>query len=618
MTVRHDSRCEAYRAPGGALWCGQKVVLRLRADGAHRAVLRLWWDGRETLRPMERTPQGLFEAHCEAPAQPGLLWYYFILEAHGGTHYYGNAPDCMGGEGALWRHQPPSFQITVYQSGFMPPAWMRESVVYQIMVDRFFASKPVAQRPTPECGHWHEDWNEPPELNLSEGDNNANDFFGGDLEGVRQKLPYLKSLGIGAIYLNPIFRARSNHKYDTGDYHAIDPSFGDEPAFRALCRDARAAGIRIVLDGVFSHTGAYSKYFNKDGAYDSVGAYQSTASPYADWYDFRAWPDDYDCWWGFKTLPNVREMQSSYLDYIIRGEDAVAAHWLRAGAGGWRLDVADELPLPFLRMLRQRVKRENPEAALIGEVWEDASNKEAYGQVRTYCAGDTLDSVMNYPLRDALISFMTGEVSSRMLTRRVNHLSEVYPKGFFYSLMNLISSHDRPRAINALSGAPGQNPPREMRSSRKLTGAQYALGRRRLIAVWRFLCALPGMPCLYYGDEAGLEGMTDPFCRGTYPWGSEDQQLLREMARAIERRNGCPALKTGGMKLFDAGEDVVVLIRRISGGRDAFGRAAPDGTVLAALNRSDAPRRADIRSDWLGGPLTVELPGQFCLLIDNP
>ncbi len=368
---------------------------------------------------------------------------------------------------------------------------MRESVIYQIMVDRFHASKPAAQRELPEGGHWHRDWYEPPEMRVLSGDNAADDFFGGDLEGVRQKLPYLKRLGVGAIYFNPIFRARSNHKYDAADYLQIDPSFGDEAAFRALCDDARAQGIRIVLDGVFSHTGAYSRYFNLDGSFSSTGAYQSRQSPYASWYTFRHWPDDYDCWWGFKTLPNVREMDESYLDFIIRGADAVAAHWLRAGASGWRLDVADELPMPFLRMFRQRIRRENPDAAVIGEVWEDASNKIAYGQTRTYCSGDTLDSVMNYPLRDALLAFMTGEIPAQRFVRQVRHLQEVYLEALLRSLMNLIGGHDRPRAVNVLSVRLARTRPgRRARRGLDWRPAQ-ALGRRRFIAAWRFVRALP-------------------------------------------------------------------------------------------------------------------------------
>lgn len=618
MTLKHDSRDERFRSPFGALPALSWVTLRLQADGADNATLRLWWEGRAILEPMAKNPDGLFEAKLQMPGAPGLLWYFFIAEAEGKTTYYGNAPDCLGGEGIRWDHEPPSFQITIYDPAFQPPAWMRETVIYQIMVDRFHASKPVSERQPPERGHWHMDWYEPPELRIVGGDNAADDFFGGDLEGVRQKLPYLKELGVGAIYFNPIFRARSNHKYDTADYLAIDPSFGDEASFRALCRDAKELGIRIVLDGVFSHTGAYSRYFNLDGAYPAPGACQTKQSPYESWYTFMKWPEEYDCWWGVDTLPNVREMDEGYLDFIIRGGDAVAAHWLRAGASGWRLDVADELPMPFIRLLRGRVKAENPEAALIGEVWEDASNKVSYGETRTYCAGDTLDSVMNYPLRDALLSFLDGGISSLQFTRRVNHLYEAYPKGFFYSLMNLLGSHDRPRAVNALSGAGDQSPPREKRSAKKLTGAQYQLGRRRLIAAWRFLTALPGMPSLYYGDEAGCQGMADPFCRGTYPWGREDRELMAEFARSIRRRKESPILKTGEMRLVPAGEDVAVVIRRISGGADAFGNPAEDGTALSALNRADAPRRIELTDDWLSGKLTLELPAQFCLTIDNP
>jgi 4-alpha-glucanotransferase len=618
MILFHDSRDAAFRTPPGARETGAAVILRLRADGVANVRLRLWWVGRETVLPMAKNANGLYEAETRMPEQAGLLWYYFLAEADGKTVFYGNAPDCLGGVGAVWDHEPPSFQITVYDPAFSPPAWMRETVIYQIMVDRFYASRQVLGREPPERGHWHLDWYEPPELRITAGDNAADDFFGGDLEGVRQKLPYLKNLGVGAIYFNPIFRARSNHKYDTADYLMVDPAFGDEAAFRALCKDAQAQGIKIVLDGVFSHTGAFSRYFDLGGDFSESGACQIESSPYVSWYTFKKWPSDYDCWWGVKTLPSVWEMDEGYLDFIIRGEDAVAAHWLRSGASGWRLDVADELPMPFLRLLRQRVKRENPEAALIGEVWEDASNKIAYEETRTYCAGDTLDSVMNYPLRDALLGFINGEISALQFTRRVSHLNEVYPKGFFYSLMNLIGSHDRPRAVNVLSGAADQSPPRETRSAKKLTDAQYALGKRRLTAAWRFLCALPGMPSLYYGDEAGNQGMADPFCRGTYPWGREDVALLADMAEAIARRNASAVLKTGAMRLFATSEDVAVVIRNIRDGRDEFGREAPDGCVLAALNRADALRRVTITDSWLREPLTLELPAQTCLTIEYP
>jgi len=585
MTLYHSSQDPAFRTPPGALAAGEQVTLRIRAEGATAVTLRFWWDGAPILVPMAQSEDGLFEAQWRAPDRPGLLWYYFICEAGGERAFYGNAPDCLGGEGAVWSYEPPSFQITVYDPAFAPPAWMRETVIYQIMVDRFYASRPVSERTPPEFGHWHEDWYEPPELTIQNGDNAADDFFGGDLEGVRQKLPYLKALGVGAIYFNPIFRARSNHKYDTADYQAIDPAFGDEADFRALCGDAQALGIRVVLDGVFSHTGAYSKYFNLGGSFPSVGAYQARKSPYASWYTFKKWPDDYDCWWGFKTLPNVREMDEGYLDFILRGPDAVAAHWLRAGAGGWRLDVADELPMPFLRELRRRAKKTAPDAAIIGEVWEDPTNKIAYGEVRCYCEGDTLDSAMNYPLREAAFDFLMGKSDAFKLVRRIEAMRESMPKPFFYAMMNLLGSHDKPRAINVLADCGNMQPERRYRFPLELTAEQYARGRRRLIEAWRLVCALPGMPSLYYGDEAGLTGMADPFCRRAYPWGREDAELVEQFRGIARERRASRALRTGGMRLIPEGPDVLTIERFIEGGVDAFGQSARDETAVVRIDR---------------------------------
>ncbi len=620
MLLYHDSRDKKYRTPPGAGACLSRITLRVKADKSDRVFLRLWWDGREQLIEMYRI-NGLLETVITLPGESGNLWYYFIAEGPSGRVYYGNAADGQGGVGALHQTEPPSYQITVYDRDYETPEWMRDAILYQIMVDRFHASRPVGSLKAPYLGTLHDNWNEPPSLRSATGkdaDNEANDFFGGDLEGVRTKLPYLEELGVSALYFNPIFRARSNHKYDTGDYHEIDPSFGDEAVFKKLAEDARARGMHLMLDGVFSHTGADSRYFNIRGSYDSVGAYQSLKSPYAKWYMFDKWPDRYAAWWGFPTLPNVNEMEESYLDFIIRGEGAVCAHWILAGASGWRLDVADELPMGFLRMLRARVKREDPDACVLGEVWEDASNKLTYGEARNYCAGDTLDSVMNYPLRDALIGFMLGGTDAGAFVRAMDHLEENYAPPFFYSLMNMLGSHDKPRIIDVLSGAKDLEPPRDKRHARPLTSTQYRLGRERFIAAWRMIAALPGMPCLYYADEAGQTGMADPFCRATYPWGREDKALLSEIKSINRMRNQTMALRTGELKLYAPSSDVIIAARRIVRGKDVFGRTGENALILCALNRADTPRVVTLKRDtWLKESVTVEIPARASVLIDT-
>ena len=560
--VRHDSRDPLYRTPSGARPTGSDVILRCRADDARAVTLRLWWDDGEIRRPMTASPRGagLFEIRLTLPEQSGLLWYYFIVDFDGETRLYGNADDRLGGEGRLYDHEPPSFQLTVYDEEFDTPRWMREGLLYQIMPDRFAARGKNA----PEAGWLHEKWDEPPAIHVdpSTHDNRADDFFGGNFRGVMDRLDYLKELGVTAIYFNPIFRARSNHKYDTGDYETIDPSFGTREDFEALCERARAVGIRILLDGVFSHTGSDSRYFNRLGRYDSLGAYQSLESPYASWYRFKRWPDEYDCWWVFETLPTVNKSDESYRRYILTGENAIVKRWLRRGASGWRLDVADELPVPFLRTLRKSVKSVDPDAAVLGEVWEDASNKVAYGQLRCYCLGDTLDSVMNYPLREGLIGFLLGEIDAYALKRRLDALYENYPAPFAAALMNLLGSHDKARVINRLSGAEPENRPREQRVFTLLSDAEYERGKRRFIKAWRFLCAMPGMPCLYYGDEAGAQGGDDPFCRGTYPWGHEDRALMEEIKRVNHARLKSRAAQNGSLELIAPDADTLTVVRR--------------------------------------------------------
>ena len=560
--VRHDSRDPLYRTPSGARPTGSDVILRCRADDARAVTLRLWWDDGEIRRPMTASPRGagLFEIRLTLPEQSGLLWYYFIVDFDGETRLYGNADDRLGGEGRLYDHEPPSFQLTVYDEEFDTPRWMREGLLYQIMPDRFAARGKNA----PEAGWLHEKWDEPPAIHVdpSTHDNRADDFFGGNFRGVMDRLDYLKELGVTAIYFNPIFRAHSNHKYDTGDYETIDPSFGTREDFEALCERARAVGIRILLDGVFSHTGSDSRYFNRLGRYDSLGAYQSLESPYASWYRFKRWPDEYDCWWGFETLPTVNKSDESYRRYILTGENAIVKRWLRRGASGWRLDVADELPVPFLRTLRKSVKSVDPDAAVLGEVWEDASNKVAYGQLRCYCLGDTLDSVMNYPLREGLIGFLLGEIDAYALKRRLDALYENYPAPFAAALMNLLGSHDKARVINRLSGAEPENRPREQRVFTLLSDAEYERGKRRFIKAWRFLCAMPGMPCLYYGDEAGAQGGDDPFCRGTYPWGHEDRALMEEIKRVNHARLKSRAAQNGSLELIAPDADTLTVVRR--------------------------------------------------------
>ena len=558
MNLYHDSRDETYRCPAGAQPCGASVRLFLQTD-APDAIVRFWVDDHAYLYPMHAVSGG-FEYTFSLPEKPCILWYYFIC----GGMYYGNARDNLGGPGEIYAHEPPSYQITVYDPAYETPAWMGDGVMMQIMPDRFFRGGDFPCR-----GKLHADWYEQPELSLSaNGDNAANDFFGGDLLGIRQKLPYIASLGVTALYLNPVFLSPSNHKYDTSDYLQIDPAFGTEADLSALCAEGEKFGIRVILDGVFSHTGADSVYFNREHTFPGPGACDSKDSPYYSWYTFLHWPDKYRCWWGFDTLPNVDKTSRAFREFIIRGEDSVCAHWLRAGTSGWRLDVADELPMDFIAEFRARLKKENPQAALIGEVWEDPSRKVAYGALRSYCLGDTLDGVMNYPLRSAILGYLLGQISPADCARQILSLYENVPPAFARANMNLLGSHDKPRALSVLADAGNMEPDRKYRHPVQLTPEQYALGRKRLIAAWNLVCALPGMPTIYYGDEAGLTGMADPYCRRTYPWGREDETLIAAYrAAALRRKN---KVLTRGDVRIEPGEESIKIIRTLAGEKISF------------------------------------------------
>ena len=558
MNLYHDSRDETYRCPAGAQPCGASVRLFLQTD-APDAIVRFWGDDHAYLYPMHAVSGG-FEYTFSLPEKPCIVWYYFIC----GGAYYGNARDNLGGPGEIYAHEPPSYQITVYDPAYETPAWMGDGVMMQIMPDRFFRGGDFPCR-----GKLHADWYEQPELSLSaNGDNAANDFFGGDLLGIRQKLPYIASLGVTALYLNPVFLSPSNHKYDTSDYLQIDPAFGTEADLSALCAEGEKFGIRVILDGVFSHTGADSVYFNREHTFPGPGACDSKDSPYYSWYTFLHWPDKYRCWWGFDTLPNVDKTSRAFREFIIRGEDSVCAHWLRAGTSGWRLDVADELPMDFIAEFRARLKKENPQAALIGEVWEDPSRKVAYGALRSYCLGDTLDGVMNYPLRSAILGYLLGQISPADCARQILSLYENVPPAFARANMNLLGSHDKPRALSVLADAGNMEPDRKYRHPVQLTPEQYALGRKRLIAAWNLVCALPGMPTIYYGDEAGLTGMADPYCRRTYPWGREDETLIAAYrAAALRRKN---KVLTRGDVRIEPGEESIKIIRTLAGEKISF------------------------------------------------
>ncbi|MBR1761467.1 MAG: 4-alpha-glucanotransferase [Schwartzia sp.] len=608
LTVKHDSRDAAFRFPLGAAEAGGRVRLAISVAGAAslEGQVRVWRDGvGETLVPLaeyargendteeqEATGQPLplsdaarwFGAVIDLPEAGGLLWYYFILIVDHRVYYYGNTGG-LGGEGGLCDVPPGSFQITVYDVGAATPAWMRRAVMYQIFPDRFYREH--IREAEKHGAVLHASWKDAP-CYYKDPDTKeiiAYDFYGGNIAGVRAKLPYLKELGISVIYFNPVFEAESNHRYDTGDYKNIDPLLGTNEEFADFCREAKAQGIRVILDGVFSHTGSNSRYFNKKGAYDSVGAWQSPDSPYAKWYDFIEYPHKYHSWWGFDTLPNVKETEPSYMDFIITAEDSVLHHWAKLGVSGWRLDVIDELPPKFSQAFYRELKKTDKDLAMIGEVWEDASNKSSYGEQRMYLAGHEIDSAMNYPFRTILLDFLLGRADGREACRRVESLRENYPAHNFYAMMNLVGSHDVERVTTLLGEAPEPGASEKERAGFRLDAEHLALARARLEIAFVWQMTFPGMPSIYYGDEIAMQGYRDPYNRAPYDWSGGDAALRVKVREAVRLRNENAALSTGDFIPLVAEGDLYAYARVVRGGADRFGEAAADGAFVIALNR---------------------------------
>lgn len=619
----HHSHQARYRQPFGAVCCGQTIQLALdlrtdRIEEVSSVAVRLWRHNHgESVIVMSvvRHDQDwvLYLVDLTVPEAACLLWYYFIIDLRNGDRlYYSNNDLNLGGAGRLVSSQPNSYQVTVVPAAAKTPDWWKRAVIYQIFPDRFANGSIDGSVLSPRKGSLlHANWDDNPVYVKDEkGHILAYDFFGGNLAGVRKNLPYLRDLGINVIYFNPVFSAPSNHKYDTADYHQIDPMFGTNQEFHALCDAAGEIGISVILDGVFSHTGSDSRYFNREGNYPDVGAYQSPQSPYFPWYRFLEYPDRYDCWWGVDALPNVNELEPSYRQFIISDQDSVLHHWHRHGVKGWRLDVVDELPDDFLKDFYKTLKAYDPDAILLGEVWEDASNKISYGTLREYFWGEELDSVMNYPFRQVVLDFLLHKSDVTGVHNVLMSLFENYPIHHFFSTMNLIGSHDVPRVLTLL----GEATPEENisgvaeRAKYRLSSEQKSLGiaRLKLAVLWQM--TFPGTPSVYYGDEAGVEGYRDPLNRRTYPWGHVESSLVAWHRQLIALRHKYSVLQTGDWRSLPMSEHVYGYLRTVVGQSDVFGKPATNNTALVLLNRSHKPVTLEVS---VPGPIE-ELTDMLC------
>ena len=546
IRVFHNSHELQYRDPFGAVKLGTKITISIELNKEAIVYIHtISFKGNEQDIAMDKVSKNehgwfIYEGIVDTSNLLGLLNYYFKIIYDNNVVYYGNNNDLLGGIGEKYDYRPKVYQITVYNERKVPD-WYKEGIIYQIFVDRFYNGNKNGEITSPKKNSFiYATWEDEPMYIKNENGNVVRwDFYGGNIKGVKEKLKYIKSLGATIIYMNPIFEAASCHKYDTGDYKKIDGMFGTEDDFKDLCEEAKSLGIRIILDGVFSHTGSDSKYFNKLGTYDNEGAYQSKASIYYKWYRFKNFPNDYECWWGFDNQPNVEELNEDYVNYIIKDEDSVISKWIKLGASGWRLDVADELPDSFIQMIKEKMIKVKNDSVLIGEVWEDASNKVSYSDKREYLFGKELDSVTNYPFRDMVISFLEGKVNSNQFTKKLFSLLENYPLENFYSSMNLLGNHDTERIFTKLS------------ENIKLLELAIVIQM-----------TMPGVPLIYYGDEAGLIGGRDPQNRRPYPWNRENNEILKIYKTLANIRNNEVTLRRGEFNPISVSDEVLIYERK--------------------------------------------------------
>lgn len=642
--IVHRSRVSEYRAPFGACATGEYVELSIDVHVQVQEVVLCYAYGLYSLTYSElqltksKDYPDRWTGRLRMPAEPGLLFYWFCLRSsneeiesfvdpayhemlyrqydEGRTYlYYVASWEGQDGEGEISfiaprvgveeEKYPHAFQITVYEEGFTTPDWMKGAVMYQIFPDRFFRGSDYSFVEMKKTGEnrperlFHEDWNEDVDIvGTPETGYLACDFYGGTLRGIAEKADYLRSLNVEVLYMNPICEARSNHRYDTADYLNVDPILGGIQGYKAFSQTMKEKEIKYIVDGVFSHTGADSKYFNKYGRYPGVGAFAACKhgerSQYSSWYGCRRTQDGsvaYDSWWGFTELPNVREDDLSYRDYIL-GPQGVVASWIAGGASGVRLDVSDELPDSFLREMRKCVKKASDgQAVILGEVWDEATNTISYGNYRDFAFGRNHDTVMGYPFREALLRFLKGEDDARRWSLTMERYREDYPDQMYYCMMNLISSHDMPRAITVMAGYPDPGD-RDLQKDLHLPPKSEKRAAALMKLAFAIQMTYPGCPCTYYGDEIGMDGYRDPFNRRTYQWENQkkwQKGLFKDYQQISGLRKKYPVLRCGEFRVLYAEGDILIIERYLNENqKDHFGVVCEGPRrILCIVNRCD-------------------------------
>lgn len=582
--MNFNSRKIECKSPYGAVKCGEKLSLHfpiaswVSVDKMY-VFIRLGDVSTPVEMRFEKSENGFSVYTADYVFDTAGIYYYrFEMRNRDGVWYYGRGEN---GESVCGENLP-EWQLTVYKSSYKTPDFAKGNIIYHVFVDRFNRADGVK---TKRKYRLHASFSESPEVVSADGKYYADDFFGGNFNGIREKLDYLEELGVGIIYLSPIFKAFSNHRYDTGDYLKVDELLGTEDDFKRLLDAAHEKGMKIILDGVFNHSGADSLYFNKFGTYDSLGAYQSKSSPYYDWYYFKKFPDEYACWWGCDNVPDLNKSNKDYRALVF-GKNGVVEKWQKLGADGWRLDVVDELPIDFVNLLIKKIKSVNKDALVIGEVWEDASTKVSYGELRPYLLGDQLDGTMNYPFMNAIIAYVR-DGDEKFFKDTVQSILENYPKETVYCLMNSLGTHDTVRIINALSDVRAHGWSKTHKLGYKLPDSEYEKAKKKLYLASVLQFTLPGIPSIFYGDEAGLQGFDDPINRRPYPWGSEDKEILAHYKKLGRIRRENRAVFSGGFNMRD--ENGLVAYERTSG----------DDEILIAVNAGADDKTLFINKEYI-------------------
>ncbi len=607
LSLRFDSRALADKSPFGAVPVGSTMDFHVSAmPGVKKLTLviekRRMEGNQERLEysevarlAMTRSQQGGRERWSASHrfTEVSIYGYWFEAEINGQTFVYQNNADPIfwtreKGSGGLGKvaDKPAAagtirrFRQTIYATDFKVPDWASDIVYYYIFPDRFRNGDP-RNDPQPGVARYHEgtvelhsNWLDKPwRPGSGDGSDNVynNDFFGGDLQGIIDKLDYIQDLGANTIYMTPVFKAASNHKYDTADYKTIDPGFGSNEDLLRLTSEAQRRGMRVILDTSLNHSGSDSIYFDRFGNHKSAGAFEGgrirADSPYASWYTFdakQARPDkQYKGWVGVSDLPELNKASASFRHYAYGASDSVMKLWLDRGASGWRMDVAPWVQDDFWREWRSAIKQHRPDALTVAETWFDASK---------YFLGDMFDSTMNYIFRNTVLEYAAGGKAGD-LYRNMELMREAYPPQSFYALMNLLSTHDQARSLHYL-GWQSENDAPEV----------IARAKQRFKLALFFQMTFPGAPAVYYGDEVGVTGGDDPYNRAPYPWadqgGRPDTELLAEVKRLIKLRKDNPVLRRGSIEAPLLLDDHVIVL----------GRKLGDKVALSASNNSEAPQ----------------------------